>query len=100
MTISEKTRLARVNRWASSKKAWEVKLNKATTQNDTDVANKMIAEAEGMISRLESKSEVVSEDTAYEKPFMDKVTKKVKTDRAKKDKETFNKAEEGTNIGL
>lgn len=100
MAITEKTRLARVVRWQGMKAAWESKLDKAENQNDTDVAKKMIAEAEGTLSRLESKGRARSEDVTYEKPIMDKVTKKVKGDRVKKNIETSNKAEEGTNIGL
>lgn len=62
MTISEKTRLARVDRWTSLKNAWKAKLSEATTQNDTDVANKMIAEADMMLSKLKTKDEVVPEE--------------------------------------
>lgn len=100
MAIREKTRLARVDRWISLKKAWEAKLSRATTQNDTDVANKMIAEAEGILSRLESPVEIMTEDKSYKRAEIEKITKKVKADRSKKDTETSNNAEEGTNIGL
>jgi hypothetical protein len=62
MTISEKTRLARVDRWQGMKAAWKSKLGKAENQNDTDVANKMIAEADMMLSKLETKDEVVPEE--------------------------------------
>ena len=100
MAIREKTRLARVDRWISLKKAWEAKLSRATTQNDTDVANKMIAEAEGILSRFESAIKMMTEDKSYERSKIEKITKKVKADRSKKDTETSNNAEEGTNIGL
>ena len=100
MAIREKTRLARVDRWISLKKAWEAKLSRATTQNDTDVANKMIAEAEGILSRFESAIKMMTEDQSYERSKIEKITKKVKADRSKKDIETSNNAEEGTNIGL
>jgi hypothetical protein len=95
MTISEKTRLARVGRWTSLKNAWKAKLSKATTQNDTDVANKMIAEG-----ILESKGEAPAYDEVYGTPSRGTATKKVKVDNAKTDKEISNKAKEGTNIGL
>jgi hypothetical protein len=70
------------------------------TENATLVAKKMIAEAEDMLSKLEPKGEAITEIAVYEKPFMDKGTKKVKSDKAKKDKETSDKAEKNTNIGL
>ena len=60
MTISESTRKSRVQRWENSKQAWEAKLATAENQNGTDVANKMIAEAEGMIKRLKETDGVKS----------------------------------------
>ena len=100
MAINEKTRLARVDRWQGIKAAWESKLKKADNQNDTDVANKMIAEAEGMLSGLELPVKIMTEDKSYKRSEIEKITKKVKADRSKKDTETSNNAEEGTNIGV
>lgn len=62
MPINEKTREQRISRWARLKQAWESKLAKAANQNDTDVAKKMIAEAEEQIKRLEQKDEAFPEE--------------------------------------
>ena len=58
MSITEETRAARVNRWKDRKSAWETKLDEADNENDKSAAAAMMAEAEGMIKRLEKTDEV------------------------------------------
>lgn len=96
MSITEKTRKARVERWKAKKAVWVTKLASAKNQNDTDVAKLMIGEAEDALSRLESKGEVLSEDNMYKKSNIDKITKKVKADKLKRDPETPLKTKEDT----
>lgn len=58
MTIDEKTRKRRVKEWNARKTAWVAKLEAAKNPNDKAVAEAMIAEAEGVLKRLETKDEV------------------------------------------
>lgn len=96
MTISEKTRLARVDRWQGMKAAWKSKLDKAENQNDTDVANKMIAEADMMLSRLEIKDE----DAAYPTSEVSKPPKKSKKDTDKYPPKINESTDDKNTIGL
>ena len=96
MAINEKTRLARVTRWQGMKVAWKSKLDRAENQNDTDVANKMIAEADMMLSRLEIKDK----DTAYPTSEVSKPTKKSKKDTDKYPLKINESADDKNIIGL
>ena len=99
MPIDEKTRESRINRWKNLKSAWESKLAKASNENDSAVAKKMIAEAEGMIKRLESKDEIVQKEDISDKDKMAPLVKKTKSSHKKRDT-TMVPEEEGSTSTL
>ena len=96
MSISEETRKTRVTRWTNLKRAWESKLTAASNENDTAVAKAMIEEAEGMIKRLEIKSE----DTAYPTKEVSKSSKKSKSDATKDSRKAKESTDTAGTIGL
>ena len=78
MSITETVRTDRIKRWKARKSAWESKLDEADNENDKNVATAMIAEAEGMITRLE-KTDEVKKKSFKTKGSVDSPKKKVIT---------------------
>ena len=101
MTLSDAARAQRVKGWTNQKSKWKSKLEKASDPYDIDIANAMIADAEEALKRLEVNAEVVQGDDIYEKSNVDKITKKVKANRSKRNTETPLKTREDTSsIGV
>jgi len=85
MVITETTRAARVKRWQNLKSAWEAKSKEADNENDKNVAAAMIAEADGMIKRLESNDEQTQEEDMVSKDKITPIMKKAKASHKKRD---------------
>ena len=94
MSITETVRTARIKRWQNLKSAWVTKLDEADNENDRNVASAMIAEAEGMITRLESHDKKAQEEDIYDPDKVAAITKKIKGNPKKRGTDTKMEEEE------